>query len=454
MTKLYDDLSIGMTAETTRLCREEDLIVFANSSGNFNPLHVPMQDGDGDGTPEAVAPEMWLASLISSVLGNSLPGPGTVYKSQSLEFTGQAKAGQTLAIKVTVVAKGPDRTVTLDTRVESLGGECLVKGTAVVQAPLTVVPLDTSQVPGLVVNRHVHFEKLMARAEALPALPTAIVAPEKPDALAGALLAADHTLISPILIGARFKIEAAAEEAGLDISPYEMIEVRSHPAAAARAVSMVRDGKARAIMKGHLHTDELLAPIVKHEGGLRRNRRLSHVFVMDVPGLSQLLMITDAAINIAPDLKQKADIVQNAIDLALAIGIDEPKVGILSAVETVTTAIPSTLDAAVLSKMAERGQITGGLVDGPLAMDNAVDLNAARTKGITSSVAGRANILVAPNLEAGNMLAKELTFLAHADAGGIVMGARCPIILTSRADSKEARLASCAIAALAAQSMS
>ncbi|MDJ0994371.1 MAG: bifunctional enoyl-CoA hydratase/phosphate acetyltransferase [Dinoroseobacter sp.] len=453
MTKLYDDLSVGMTAETTRLCREEDLIVFANASGNFNPLHVPTQDGDGDGVAEAVAPAMWLASLISSVLGNSLPGPGTVYKSQTLEFLGQANAGETLTIKVSVVAKGPERTVTLDTRVENKAGTCLVNGTAVVQAPLTSVPLDAAQVPGLVVNRHVHFEKLMAQAEGLPALPTAIVAPEKPEALAGAILAAEHTLISPVLIGARFKIEAAAEAARVDISPYEMVEIRSHTAAAERAVAMVREGKARAIMKGHLHTDELLAPIVKHEGGLRRNRRLSHVFVMDVPGLSHLLMITDAAINIAPDLKQKADIVQNAIDLAHAIGIDEPKVGILSAVETVTTAIPSTLDAAILAKMAERGQITGGLVDGPLAMDNAVDLNAARTKGITSSVAGRANILVAPNLEAGNMLAKELTFLAHADAGGIVMGARCPIILTSRADSKEARLASCAIAALAAQAM-
>ncbi|MEM9395332.1 MAG: bifunctional enoyl-CoA hydratase/phosphate acetyltransferase [Pseudomonadota bacterium] len=451
MTKLYDDLSIGMTAETKRLCREEDLIVFANASGNFNPLHVPMQDGDGDGATEAIAPGMWIASLISSVLGNTLPGPGTVYKSQTLEFLGQAHAGETLTIKVDVLDKGEDRSVTLGTRVESESGTCLVQGTAVVQAPLAVVPLDTSEVPGLVVNRHVHFERLLARAEPLAPLPTAVVAPEKPDALEGPLLAAERTLIAPTLIGARFKIEEAAEIANVDVSPYEIIDVRSHKAAAEHAVGLVRQGKARAIMKGHLHTEELLAPIVKHEGGLRRNRRLSHVYVMDVPGLTHLLMITDAAINIAPDLKQKADIVQNAIDLALAIGVEEPKVGILSAVETVTTAIPSTLDAAVLSKMAERGQITGGLVDGPLAMDNAIDLQAARTKGITSSVAGRANILVAPNLEAGNMLAKELTFLAHADAGGIVMGARCPIILTSRADSKEARLASCAIAALAAQ---
>lgn len=212
---------------------------------------------------------------------------------------------------------------------------------------------------------------------------------------------------------------------------------------------MVLEGEAAAVMKGHLHTDILLGEIVKREGGLRKGgRRLSHVFVMDVPGLDHLLMVTDAAINITPDLRTKADIVQNAIDLARALGNELPKVGVLSAIETVNPAIPSTLDAAILSKMAERGQITGGLVDGPLAMDNAINLGAATTKGIVSEVAGRADILVAPNMEAGNMLAKELTFLARAQAGGVVMGAKCPVILTSRSDDDKSRLASCAVAAI------
>ncbi|WP_425093427.1 bifunctional enoyl-CoA hydratase/phosphate acetyltransferase [Tropicimonas sp. S265A] len=448
MNKIFEELSVGMSAQETRLCREEDLIIFANASGNFNPLHVPDQDGDGDGAPESIAPAMWVASLISGVLGNRLPGPGTLYKSQDLKFLGQAKAGETLIASVEIISKGPDREIVLHTVVETTEGRRIVEGEAVVIAPNIKIELDAEHVPGLLVQRHVHFDRLLAKAEPLPAFATAVVAPEEPDALAGALLGGEHTLIDPILIGDPAKIAAAAEACGKDISGYQIVPEFTHKSAAARAVAMVHEGAAKAIMKGHLHTDVLLGQIVKREGGLRGARRLSHVYVMDVPGVDHLLMITDAAINITPDLKTKADIVQNAIDLANAIGVPEPKVGILSAVETVNPAIPSTLDAAILSKMAERGQITGGLVDGPLAMDNAIDLHSARTKGITSLVAGKADILVAPNLEAGNMLAKELTFLAHADAGGIVMGASCPIILTSRADSEHARLASCAIAAL------
>ena len=265
------------------------------------------------------------------------------------------------------------------------------------------------------------------------------------------MLAAQHTLIEPIVIGHPDRIAEAAAEEGVDISPFRLIEARDHRLAAKIAVKMVLEKQAAAVMKGHLHTDILLSEVLQRDGGLRRGgRRLSHVFVMDVPGLEHLLMVTDAAINIAPDLQTKTDICQNPINLALSLGIEQPKVGVLSAIETVNPAIPSTLDAAILSKMADRGQITGGLVDGPLAMDNAIDLGAAATKGISSLVAGRADILVSPNMEAGNMLAKELTFLAQAQAGGIVMGAKCPIILTSRSDDEKSRLASCAIAALCA----
>ena len=447
----FDELTVGMEAEHVRVLSADDLYIFANSSGNLNPMHLPKEDGDGDGRPESVAPGMWVASLISAVLGCQLPGPGTLYRSQTLRFTGLAHAGDRLTVKVRLTGKGEDRLVRFDTWVEREDGTRILEGEAEVVAPDKPLSFAPGEVPGLTVQRHAHFDHLLALAEPLPAIPTAVVAPERADALAGAILAAQHTLIEPILIGHALRIAEAAEEAGIDLAPYRLVDVRDHQLAAQEAVRMVLNKDAAAVMKGHLHTDILLGEIVKRDGGLRKGgRRLSHVFVMDVPGLDHLLMVTDAAINIAPDLQCKADIVQNAIDLALALGIEQPKVGVLSAVETVNPAIPSTLDAAILSKMAERGQITGGLVDGPLAMDNAVNLAAAATKGITSLVAGHADILVAPNMETGNMLAKQLTFLAGAQAGGVVMGAKCPIILTSRSDDDKARLVSCAVAALAA----
>lgn len=448
----FDQLKVGMEAERTRTLLADDLYVYANSSGNVNPMHLPKEDGDGDGQAESVAPGMWVASLISAVLGCKLPGPGTLYHSQSLRFVGRAHAGDELTCKVRITDMGEDRLVSFDTWVEAADGTRILEGEAKVFAPEKPMSFDLNDVPGLTVQRHKHFDHLLAMAEPLQAMPTAVVCPEAPDALAGAILGAEHTLIDPILIGHAERIAEAAQEEGIDLSPYRIIDIRDHRLAAQEAVKMVLNKEAAAVMKGHLHTDILLAEIVKRDGGLRQGgRRLSHVFVMDVPGLDNLLLVTDAAINIAPDLHTKKDIVQNAIDLALALGLEQPKVGVLSAVEVVNPAIPSTLDAAALSKMADRGQIKGGLVDGPLAMDNAINLGAAATKGIKSLVAGRAEILVAPNLESGNMLAKELTFLAHAEAGGVVMGAKCPVILTSRADDDKARLASCAVAALYAE---
>lgn len=444
----WDHLKIGDEAKLERLCVTEDLYVFAHASGNHNPLHLPEYDGDDDGQPEAIAPAMWTGSLISAVLGNLLPGPGTLYRSQSLRFIDRAIAGDTLVACVKLIDKDEGRVARFETWVETAEGRRIAEGEAEVIAPERALTLDVNDVPGLTVQSHEHFAKLLDRAESLAPIPTAIVAPEDEHALAGPLLAAEHTLIKPILVGDPAKIEATAREHALSIADLEIVAETSHAAAAARAVELVAQGRARALMKGHLHTDELLRAVLDRKSGLRTSRRLSHVFVMDVPGLDHLLFVTDAAINIAPDLVSKVDITQNAIDLARALGIETPKVGVLSAVETVTPTIPSTLDAAILSKMSERGQITGGVVDGPLAMDNAIDLEAARTKGIKSLVAGRADILVVPNLEAGNMLAKELTYIAHAEAGGLVLGASCPIILTSRADDERARLASCAIAAL------
>lgn len=446
----YEDLALGQQAEVSRLCRAEDFFVFAHSSGNLNPMHLPAEDGDGDGMLEAVAPSAWVASLISGVVGNQLPGPGTLYISQSLHFLGRAVAGDTLRIWVRVAEKRGDRVVRLEVAVEGPAGR-VAEGEVIVRAPDAHRQFDGIAVPGLIVQSHLQFDALLARAEPLPALPMIVVCPESADAVLGAVRARDHSLIDPIFVGAPDKITAAAAEAQADITGIEIVAVPDHRAAALRAVALIHEGRGRALMKGHLHTDQMLHAILKKEGGLRTNRRLSHVYVMDVPGRDHLLFVTDAAINIAPDLECKVSIVQNAIDLARALGVQTPKVGILSAVETVTASIPSTLDAAILSKMAERGQITGGVVDGPLAMDNAVDPGAARSKGLTGLVAGQADILVAPNLEAGNMIAKELTFLAHAEAAGVVMGAQVPVILTSRADSDSARLASCAVAAIWAE---
>jgi len=292
------------------------------------------------------------------------------------------------------------------------------------------------------------YDELLARCKGMAPVPTAVAHPCDEASLGAALDAARVGIITPILVGPADRIRAVARAAGLDVTAYEIVDAPHSHAAAARAVELVRLGRAELLMKGSLHTDELMAEVVRREGGLRTDRRVSHVFVMDVPTYHKPLLITDAAVNIAPTLEDKRDIVQNAIDFAQALGISRPKVAILSAVETVTTKIPSTIDAAALCKMADRGQIRGGILDGPLAFDNAISAEAARIKGIVSEVAGDPDILVVPDLEAGNMLAKNLTFLSRADAAGIVLGARVPIILTSRADNERARIASCGVAAL------
>ena len=293
-----------------------------------------------------------------------------------------------------------------------------------------------------------YFEHLLAGCAGLPPMPTAVAHPCDAASLAGAVDAAEKGLLAPVLVGPEHRIKGVAEAEGLDISPYRLVPTKHSHESAEKAVALVRAGEASVLMKGSLHTDELMHEVMQKDTGLRTERRVSHIYVMQVPTYPRALMITDAAINIYPTLEDKRDIVQNAIDLAHALGIELPKVGILSAVETVTPKIPSTVDAAALCKMAVRGQITGGLLDGPLAFDNAISLEAARIKGIKSEVAGLVDILIAPDMEAGNMMAKQLTFLANADAAGLVLGARVPIILTSRADSVQARLASCAVAAI------
>jgi len=447
--RTFDEIAIGDTADVSRTLTANDLVVFAHASGNLNPIHIAgVASSMGGGQDEAVAPSAWVSALISCALGMELPGPGTLYLSQSLTFHERVHLGDVVTVKVRVIAKDEGRIVRLATSVTCSGGKLVADGEASVIAPAERRFMSVAKLPDIVVERHVQFDRLLARARALPALATAVVCPGDGKSLKGALLAAEAGLIVPVLVGPRAATMAAAREIDADLDGIEIIDADDDRDAARRAVAMVHEGKVATLMKGHLHSDVFLSAVVRKDGGLRGSRRLTHVFVIDLPGRAAPLLITDAAINIAPTLEAKVDIVQNAIDLARAIGIETPLVGILAAIETVNPAMQSTLDAAVLSKMAERGQIRGGIVDGPLAMDNAVDLDAAKGKGIRSLVAGRSDVLVVPNLEAGNMLAKELAFVGHAETAGIVMGARVPLILNSRADNERSRVASAAIAML------
>jgi phosphotransacetylase/acyl dehydratase len=444
----FDELALGQTAELDRLITNDDLKIFAAASGNHNPLHLSVANSSDQELTQNVAPGMFIGSIISAVLGTKLPGAGTLYLSQTLDFKSRAHVGDTLRCRVEVVEKILPRTVVLATEVRRVSDHAIIlSGHAQVQAPDQNFDQDSIEIPGLIVQHHQHFQTLIARAQTLPVLPTAVVCPHDPNSLGGALLAAKRGLIMPILIGSAEKIKSVASHLGEDLDLFEIIDVDGDLKAAAVACQLVHEGKVGSIMKGHLHTDDLLKPTLDKASGLRIGRRFTHIFVMDVPGLSEPIMVTDAAINIAPDLATKMDICQNAIDLAKSLGLD-PRVGVLSAVETVNPAIQSSIDAALLSKMAERGQIKGALVDGPLAMDNAVDMGAARTKGLTGGVAGHANILVVPGIDAGNMLAKQLAYISHAEGAGLVLGAKVPIILNSRADSPMSRLASCAVASI------
>ena len=450
--RTFDEISIGDSASLQRTLTEEDIQLFALVSGDVNPAHMDPAYAAQDLFQRVIAHGMWGGGLISAVLGTELPGPGAIYMGQSLRFLRPVCLGDTITASVRVTDKQADTHVLIfDCICTNQKGEQVITGQAEVKAPLQKLRLDRPVLPHVRLSDHDEYNRLIEATRSGAPIPTAIVHPCNAAAINAACEAQEEGLIVPILVGPEARIRQAAQEAGRDISAFALVPAPHSHAAAARAVEMARCGEARALMKGSLHTDELMGAIIARDTGLRTERRISHAYVMSVPGHETPLIITDAAINIAPDLEAKADIIRNAIDLAHVIGMETPKVAILSAVETVNPAIPSTLDAAALCKMADRGQITGGILDGPLAFDNAINLAAAKEKGIVSPVAGQAQILVVPNLEAGNMLAKQLTFLSDADAAGIVLGARVPIILTSRADSLRTRLASCAVAALLAR---
>ncbi|MBC7155732.1 MAG: bifunctional enoyl-CoA hydratase/phosphate acetyltransferase [Rhodobacteraceae bacterium] len=448
--KTFDEIRIGDSADLTRTLRPQDIELFAVMSGDVNPAHIDADYARDDMFHRIIAHGMWGGALISAVLGTELPGPGSIFVSQSLRFDTPVGVGDTVKVHISVTAKDTaSHRVTLDCTCTNQAGQVVIDGVAEVIAPTQKLRRPRVMLPEVHLHeRGAQYDKLIKATHDLAPVKTAVVHPCDALSLTGAVEAAKLGLVTPILIGPRTKIEAAAAAAELDLTGLEIIDVPHSHAAAARAVELVRAGGAAAIMKGKLHTDELMSPIIDATAGLRTERRMSHIYVLDVPHYPKPLFITDAAINIVPDLWAKRDIVQNAIDLAHALGVAQPKVAILSAVETVTPKIASTMDAASLCKMADRGQITGGLIDGPLAFDNAISTTAAREKGIVSTVAGEADILVVPDLEAGNMIAKQLIYLAGAEAAGIVIGARVPVILTSRSDGTLSRLASCALAQL------
>jgi phosphate acetyltransferase len=446
--KTFDEIKIGDTTSVQRTLTKQDIDVFGLLSGDMNPTHFSdvyaqmLLDRH-----KLVGHSMWGGALIGGLLGNDLPGPGTVYRSQHFEFHNAVELGDTLTITVTATSKNSaDGSIVFDCRAVNQRNEKIITGVATVKAP-TQKPTDAgSPYATMQLYRKTTFKRLIDYVKDLEPVPTAVCHPCSKEALQGALDAAATHLIDPILVGPEAKIRSLAGDLNLDINPCRIVDAMHSHDSAAKAVALCRTGEAEALMKGSLHTDELMGAVVPSATGLRTERRISHVFVMDLPTYPRPLFITDAAINIYPTLEVKVDILKNAIQLAHALKIAQPKVAILSAVETVNPKIPATIDAAALCKMADRGQIEGALIDGPLAFDNAVSKEAALIKGIHSKVAGEADILLAPDLEAGNMLAKQLAYLGRADSAGIVLGARVPIILTSRADSAEARLASCAVA--------
>ncbi len=449
--RIFDEISIGDSASLKRLLTEKDIELFAVMSGDVNPAHVDAEYAKNDMFHKIIAHGMWGASLISTVLGTELPGPGTIYLDQTLKFEHPVGIGDTITVTLTVINKKQEKSlIEFDCQCVNQLGKTVISGNALVIAPTEKIKRKRVELPTVEIKsaKSHWYHDLIASKNELKPLVTAVVHPVDVLSLKGAIASAMEGLIKPILIGPKQKILDAAKEAGINISTYEIIATEHSTAAAEKAVEMAQKCEVEAIMKGKIHTDELMIPIINKDNGLRTGRRMSHVFCLEVPNYPKPIFLTDAAINLFPNLREKCDIVQNAIDLFFTLGFGVPKVAILSAVETVNEKIPSTLDATALCKMAERGQIIGGILDGPLAFDNAISMDSAREKGIFSPVAGDADILVVPDVESGNMLYKQMTYLSGIEAAGMVLGARVPIILTSRGSDELSRKASCAMALL------
>lgn len=447
--RTFDEIAIGEMASLIRVVKPEHIKLFATLMGGAEPAPPGVKDSADELPGDVLVHSMWIGALVSILLDTQLPGPGTICLDQNLHFQKPIAPSDTITATVTVQEKRPaTRVVLLKTRCVNQHGETVSTGTATVIAPSETLSLPRVARQEVTLRQRDRFERFLRQARDLPPMPTAVVHPCTAEAIRGAVEARDEGLITPVLIGPEHKIRNAAEQAGVSIAGLRLEATEHSHAAAARAVTMAATGEVAALMKGGLHTDELLEAVVAPRSGLRTDRRISHVYALDVPAYTKPLIVTDAAVNIAPTLDQKRDICQNAIDLLHVLGVAEPLVAILAAIETVNPAMQATLDAAALTVMAARGQITGARIDGPLGFDNAISLDAARVKEIVSPVAGKADILVVPDLESGNMLAKQLIYFAGADAAGLVLGARVPIILTSRSDSLRVRLASAALAKL------
>jgi len=447
--RTFDELRVGDTASISRTLTEKDIELFAIMSGDVNPAHVDEDFAKSDMFHKIIAHGMWGGALISTVLGTQLPGPGAIYLGQSLRFRRPVGLGDTIvvSVKVTEMDAAKHR-VTLECQAVNQRGEVVISGTAEVIAPTEKISRERVSLPEVrLLERGRHYRQLIDLSRGLYPIRTAVVHPVEAAALLAAFEAAEENLIVPVLVGPEQKIRAAAEQAQIDISQFDKEYTEHSHQAAERAVAMAREHAVEALMKGSLSSDELIH-FVDVPQGLRTARRMSHISDMEVPGFPRPLFITDTVLNVSPTVMDKRDIVQNAIDLAHAVGLLEPKVAILSAQEAVTPRLPSSFDAAVLCKMADRGQITGGILDGPLGYDVAVSEIAARNKKVVSPVAGAADILVMPDLEAGTMLVKQLEYMADAQSAGILVGARAPVIMSVRTEHKMARLGSCALALL------
>jgi phosphotransacetylase/acyl dehydratase len=445
-------IKTGDCATLSRTLTARDVDLFAEMVSDTKPTCIGAPRVADDRFVQLIAHGMWGGALVSGLLGTQLPGPGMILLNQSLDFLIPVVVGDQVEVTVEVKVIDPvHQSVRLACTVVNQRRETVICGSAVVIVPRERIAREPVSPASQAHPAGGGYRKLIAMTAGMAPLRTAVVHPVDAAALGAAIAAAKLGLIVPVLVGPAQKILAAAASGGFDLTGIELVDTEHSHAAAETAAAMAGDGNVEALMKGALHTDELMRAVLAPQARLRTDRRMSHVFAIDAPGYPRPLFITDAALNVTPNLMEKRDIVQNAIDLAHALGIVLPRVAIVCAVETVNPAMPSTLDAAALCKMAERGQITGAVLDGPLTFDNVVSAEAALIKGIVSPVAGHADILLVPGVEAGNMLAKQLAYLAGAQMAGIVLGARVPVILTSRADPALARLGSCAIALLLAR---
>ncbi|MFN3886581.1 MAG: bifunctional enoyl-CoA hydratase/phosphate acetyltransferase [Aquabacterium sp.] len=446
--RTYDELSVGDSASLVRTLNKDDIALFAILSGDVNPAHLDEAYARDTPFHKVIAHGMWGGTLISTVLGTKLPGPGTIYVGQTLQFMRPVGLGDRITVTVTVKAKEANNRVRLDCLCTNQLGKPVISGEAEVLAPQTKVSRPPSSLPDVHLHRHERFDQLMSLVQSHTPLRCAVVWPDDEHALTAALECAQAGLLTPVLVGNGGRIRALAAQLQLDLNHCEIEEAPGPAAAAHHAIALAREGDVLAVMQGALPVGTLMHAVMDHGYGLRTHRRVSHAYIADVPAYPRPFIVTDAAINIQPTLEDKRDIVQNAIDLARTLGLSEPRVAILSAAETVHSTLSSSMDAAALCKMLERHQIAGGIVDGPLSLDAAINERIARLKHPQSPVAGQANVLVVPNLETGDMLVKQLSLLADADVAGIVLGTRVPIILTNPADSPRTRLASAALALL------